>query len=81
MPNHTHGVIIITDRPDDADDDAPDRSSPISDDDGRNTHGGWGSTPMNPYHHDEKPNRRFGGHCRVVIHHHAAIQIDGDETH
>ncbi len=61
MPNHTHGVIIITDPPDDADGDAPDRSSSIFDDNAGNTRGGRGSSAMNPYHHDEKPNRTFGG--------------------
>lgn len=59
MPNHTHGVIIITDPPDDVDDDAPDRSSPVSDDDNRNTHG-RGASAMTPYH-DESPDRTFGG--------------------
>jgi len=59
MPNHTHGVIIITDPPDDADGDATDRSSSVSDDAGRNTRG-RGSLEMPPYH-GEKPNRTFGG--------------------
>jgi REP element-mobilizing transposase RayT len=57
--NHTHGVIIITDPPDDGDGDATDRSPSVSDDAGRNTRG-RGSSPMNPYH-GENPNRTFGG--------------------
>ena len=59
MPNHTHGVIIITDPPDDADDDPSDRSSSVSNDDAGNTRG-RGSSAMNPYH-GENPNRTFGG--------------------
>lgn len=47
MPNHTHGVIIITDPPDDADGDPSDRSSPVSNDDAGNTRG-RGSSPMPP---------------------------------
>lgn len=45
MPNHTHGIIIITDFPDD-------------DTDGSD---GRGSSPTNPYHHDDNPERTFGG--------------------
>jgi REP element-mobilizing transposase RayT len=58
MPNHTHGVIIITDPPDDGDGDAPDRSSSVSDGDGHNIRGG--SSAMNP-HHGGNPDRTFGG--------------------
>lgn len=55
MPNHTHGVIIITDPPD-AD---SERELSSSTDGAGNTHG-RGSSPMNPYH-GEPPDRTFGG--------------------
>jgi hypothetical protein len=55
MPNHTHGVIIITDSPDDAPD--PERQSSSTDGAG-NTHGS--SSAMSSYH-GEKPDRTFGG--------------------
>ncbi len=58
MPNHTHGVIIITEPPNDTDSDSTDQSLSVSDDAG-NTHG-RGSSPMNPYH-GEKSDRTFGG--------------------
>ena len=56
MPNHTHGVIIIADPPDD---DVSHRSSLASDDNAQNTNG-RGSPAMNPYH-DNDPDRTFGG--------------------
>ena len=55
MPNHTHGVIIITDPPD-AD---SERESSSSTDGAGNTHG-RSSTAMSPYH-GEPPDRTFGG--------------------
>lgn len=60
MPNHTHGVIVITDSPDnDSGADPPRRSSPASADENRNSRG-RGSSPTNPYP-DKNPNRTFGG--------------------
>jgi len=63
MPNHTHGVIIITDPPNDDPDTNSDRQpSSASDNDAENDRGSRGSSAMNPYYHDdEPPNRTFGG--------------------
>lgn len=59
MPNHTHGIIVITDPPDDADDDSNDRSELASNGDADNNRG-RDSPPVNPYH-GKNPNRTFGG--------------------
>jgi len=59
MPNHTHGIIIITDPPDDADDDSNDRSELASNDDADNNRG-RDSPAVHPYH-GKNPNRTFGG--------------------
>jgi REP element-mobilizing transposase RayT len=59
MPNHTHGIIVITDPPDDADDDSNDRSELASNDDADNNRG-RDSPAVNPYH-GKNPNRTFGG--------------------
>lgn len=56
MPNHTHGVIIITDPPDA---DSPQQSSPASTGTAENDRG-RDSSATNPYH-DKSPNRTFGG--------------------
>lgn len=57
MPNHTHGVIVITDPPDERTD--ADSQSGSSSGDGMGNSTGGGSSPTNP--HDGSRNRTFGG--------------------